>query len=513
MTRQPYGSSPRTNLLSFLAADVRGNVLALTAAAMIPLIAMIGSGLDMARAYVVRNRLQQACDASVLAGRKAMTGTDVNDGVRAEVGKYFWFNFKNRMMGSQPTSLSITLPNGGTLQVSAATAVPTSIMKVFGFSTIPVSASCQATQNFENIDIVLVLDVTGSMNDKLVNGTSKIDALKSSVLKFYDQLESSQTTLENAGYRLRYSIVPYSQSVNVGRLLWKQNSSFLRDAAPYFRVTNYRSNGSDYDVDWATNIITHNLSFYTSSGWNGCIEERRTVASMAQIPSAAELAKMYDLDIDRMPDTDPDTHWAAADPDPNLKSNFPNYVSCPAQAMRLNTISRSDLSTYLNGLSPTGATYLDVGMIWGARMLSNAGVFPDSPDTYNGMRTTRHLVFLTDGEMDPQAISYTAYGIEEGQRRIAGGSAPNPLIRVFATADSMHDDLAARHNARFDALCDSVRRRGISIWTIKISDKPMDQHLQNCATNSQAVTVADQDSLNAQFQKIAKSVSNLRVSQ
>ena len=35
--------------------------------------------------------------------------------------------------------------------------------------------------------------------------------------------------------------------------------------------------------------------------------------------------------------------------------------------------------------TPTGNTYHDIGMIWGARMISNGGIFADSPDTFNGM--------------------------------------------------------------------------------------------------------------------------------
>ena len=58
-----------------------------------------------------------------------------------------------------------------------------------------------------------------------------------------------------------------------------------------------------------------------------------------------------------------------------------------------------DLETYLNSLSAVGlGTYHDVGMIWGARMISNAGVFADSPDTHANMPVARHIIFMTDGQ-------------------------------------------------------------------------------------------------------------------
>ncbi|WP_416365748.1 TadE/TadG family type IV pilus assembly protein [Sphingomonas aerolata] len=65
-------SSPARGFLGRLARDTKGNVLAIVAAAILPMTAFIGAGLDLSRAYLVRTRLQQACDAGVLAGRRAM---------------------------------------------------------------------------------------------------------------------------------------------------------------------------------------------------------------------------------------------------------------------------------------------------------------------------------------------------------------------------------------------------------------------------------------------------------
>ena len=60
-----------------LRRDVRGNTLAMMAIALIPISAMVGSGIDTARLYVVKVRLQQACDAGALAGRKAMDSSEI----------------------------------------------------------------------------------------------------------------------------------------------------------------------------------------------------------------------------------------------------------------------------------------------------------------------------------------------------------------------------------------------------------------------------------------------------
>src|SRR5687767_13681814 len=83
----------RKGLLARLARDQKGNTLALVGAALVPLTAMIGSGVDMSRAYMAKQRLQAACDAAALAGRRAMTNDTVNAAVTAEANKYFNFNF------------------------------------------------------------------------------------------------------------------------------------------------------------------------------------------------------------------------------------------------------------------------------------------------------------------------------------------------------------------------------------------------------------------------------------
>src|SRR3546814_19331709 len=65
-------STPTKGFLTRLLHNDAGNTLAIVAAAIFPLAGMIGGGLDMRCLYLAKTRLQQACDAGVLAGRKAM---------------------------------------------------------------------------------------------------------------------------------------------------------------------------------------------------------------------------------------------------------------------------------------------------------------------------------------------------------------------------------------------------------------------------------------------------------
>jgi len=86
-----------------LAKDTAGNALMMIAAALIPLAALGGSGIDLSRAYLAQSRLQMACDAAALAGRRAMTTGSVDNTVRSEALKFFRFNFETGEGGRKPS--------------------------------------------------------------------------------------------------------------------------------------------------------------------------------------------------------------------------------------------------------------------------------------------------------------------------------------------------------------------------------------------------------------------------
>lgn len=209
-------------LLRRLARDARGNTLAIVGAALVPLAGMIGSGVDMSRAYMAKTRLQSACDAAALAGRRIMQNDTLTTTVTNEANRFFNFNFPQQLYNTASFTPVVTKPASGTIRVTASTTIPTSIMRIFGFTSLPLSVTCDASLNFVNTDIMLVLDTTGSMNNDVNdNPTStdslrKITALRDAVMALYDTLAPTATQLAANGMRLRYGVVPYSSSVNVG---------------------------------------------------------------------------------------------------------------------------------------------------------------------------------------------------------------------------------------------------------------------------------------------------------
>jgi Flp pilus assembly protein TadG len=224
----PAPSRPR-GLIARLARDRAGNTLALIAAAIAPLMAMVGGGIDMGRSYLAQARLQQACDAGVLAARKRLGSEAAVTGnipvATGEIGqRFFNVNFRDGAYGSTARQFTMTLTPDYAITGEAKVRVPTTIMRMFGFEDVPIAVNCEAQINFNNTDVMMVLDVTGSMSQTNPGDSlSKIETLKKTVKGFYLQLQAAAL----AGTRIRYGFVPYSTNVNVGGLLhddWVVNS-------------------------------------------------------------------------------------------------------------------------------------------------------------------------------------------------------------------------------------------------------------------------------------------------
>ena len=260
-----HRSKASDGLFARLARDAAGNTLAIVAASIAPILAMVGGGIDMGRSYLAESRLQQACDAGVLAARKKLgsaavvTGV-VPDDVSAIGNRFFNINFRTGAYGTKNRQFAMTLENDYSISATASVDVPTTIMGIFGFTNVAVSTECQARLNFSNTDVMMVLDTTGSMADTNPGDSlPKIIELKNTVSSFYAQLEASK----GAGTRVRYGFVPYSTNVNVGALL--KDDWVVGDWTYQSRAVNSTSSGSGSGSGSGTGGPS--FSYFTASTW------------------------------------------------------------------------------------------------------------------------------------------------------------------------------------------------------------------------------------------------------
>jgi hypothetical protein len=612
-----------------LARESGGNTLAMIAVALFPLLALTGGAIDMGRGYLAETRLQQACDAAVLAARKRLGTSPAAGGVIpadvAEVGnRFFNSNFADGSYATTDRTFTLTLEGDFSMTGEASVVVPTMVMGMFGFQQLDVSATCGSQVGMSNTDVMMVLDVTGSMMETNPEDSEpRITELKQTVRSFYDQLEAAKA----AGARVRYGFVPYATNVNAGGLLlddwvtdtWTYQSRRLvgtgsasgttsywatgnpvsgtlaktvqstyaatgsggilvclpapastksntmvqngTTTAPYpgppagtLTRTNYHItyNGNDYQVvldgstckvyqsaytnykvsyDWITQPALANSSrwqyapfSYDVSAWRtettGCMEE----------PDTYEITDYDDVDFDQAYDLNVDHIPTAGNSETQWRPMYPKYVygralqwngvgafntatvtttaefltpslsgtsHCPSPARKLDEMSSTELDSYLADLRVGGSTYHDIGMLWGARLLSPTGLFADdNADVSGNEPTSRHLVFMTDGQTSSLDISYTAYGFEPlDQRRWSPGSA----LTLTETVE-----------ARFAYACAEAKRKNISIWLIAFGTE-LNPVMTECAGPGHAFQANNSEELSAIFTQIAGSIANLRI--
>ena len=254
----------RKSFMQRLLSDTAGNTIAMMGAALLPLTAMVGGGVDASRTYMVKARLQQACDAGVLAGRKAVGDGVFDQQANDRAIALFNANFPKDYQNSKNTSFVASSPNsGGLVEGIATTELPTVVMKVFGYKKITLQAECNALLTISNADVMMVLDTTGSMSWNVSNGnggtTTRINALRNAMTDFYDILATASASSQA---RIRYGMVPYSGTVNVGRLLLANssgNNMLMGQSAG--DTASYQTRRAVYEVDGGTVTTTTTETF------------------------------------------------------------------------------------------------------------------------------------------------------------------------------------------------------------------------------------------------------------
>ena len=220
--------------------DARANTIAIGAAALVPLLAMVGGAVDASRFYMAETRLQAACDAGALAARRAMADDTFTAEHRTIGENFFDQNFETGMFGVSNQSRAYTSGADGEVNGTASGVLPTSLMGIFGYGEFNLSVSCTADINISNTDIMFVVDVTGSMNcapdnpnggscNNTEDANAKIKGLRNAVMTFYDTVEASTSPQA----QVRYGMVPYASNVNVGGEIVAADASWMANDAVF----------------------------------------------------------------------------------------------------------------------------------------------------------------------------------------------------------------------------------------------------------------------------------------
>ena len=364
---------PTSRILRKLASNSSGGVVLLFSLLM-PVIVLFGSiAIDYSRSISLQRMAQAAIDAAVLAASDALLADDLRQEKFASV---LAANFSHSDAASQRSSFEYTRAAGGSGML--AFDYTSGLLHVAGFDTIGIQVKSQARQDLFDLEIALVLDVSGSMLSSM-GSTTRLEALKSAATKLVTELDAARLPSQS----IRFSIVPFTMNVNIGTA----NASF---------------------VDDTTNAL------FTGTSWAGCVLER---------PSP-----YTNQDVYRSGDAKNGGNWQAYiwPPEPNSDDNCinpsngtnagyrrvekvgrngtfdpwtqgPNY-NCVRHTITPLTSSVSDTLNAINALSshPNMGTILAPGIAWGHRLLSPEQPFTEGASFGPGVR--KIMIVITDGE-------------------------------------------------------------------------------------------------------------------
>lgn len=241
-----FPSSHLSVLATRFRRDERGGVALLFGATMTAVMLASGVALDYSTASAARQDLQRALDAaSLMAARTVSDGETDAAKIRTAARSAFDANFVSRI-ADKVTDANFTVAadtKTSTVKVAATSKVKTAFMKIAGIDSVDIGSSSVSTIEDDKIEVVLMVDMTGSMaSSPKAGGQPKITSLKQSVSSFIDTLLPSSG--KNKA-RVRIAIVPFSEGVNGGAyastvtggkstkcVLERQGAEALTDAPP-----------------------------------------------------------------------------------------------------------------------------------------------------------------------------------------------------------------------------------------------------------------------------------------
>ncbi len=181
------------------------------------LIAMGGAVVDYVRLEQTRNRAQIALDAAALALQKEITDENVSeDSLKVKAQGLLTDRIGDSSISADVLSATISRDDG-TLLLTADMDVPTLFVGLVGIHQLSARVSSQVKGGSTNVEVSVVVDLTGSMGQYVASGTggkrqTKVQALSMALQQLIPAVVQDR---QKPTYS-KMAIVPYSMGVNVG---------------------------------------------------------------------------------------------------------------------------------------------------------------------------------------------------------------------------------------------------------------------------------------------------------
>jgi Mg-chelatase subunit ChlD len=407
----------------------------------------------------------------------------------ADIRMYFTANFPAGFLGAAVNGPTIQVDAAGEIiNLAASATVPTTFMKVLGIDTMRISSATEVTRQTQLLDLVLAIDMSGSMSSS-AGGQTRIAAARSAATALVSIL-FGQDSIKNL---LKIGLVPWNAKVNV----------MLRGAAYDPALTVSRTvpiftnpvTGTPQTTLWYASNSPAPLLAPPASTWQGCVYAR-------YLDNAAT---DDDADVLEGDYSSPAGDWVGWQPIGPEGEPVPGFARCtsaigfsectPCLSHGITPLqsTRQGILYAINELvSPRGTTDAPQGLAWAWRVLTPPKPFEEANPNPPGRRQ-QAIVLLTDGE------------------NVGGsGDAYKGVFGTGSAAQAALDD-------RLRVLAANIKSQGVKIYTIQFANNgtAMQQLLKEVASGTEAPYynyAPDAATLQQIFREVANHLSELRLS-
>ena len=499
-----------------------GSVAVQFALLALPLCILAFGLMDVNRATVAKQQLQDALDAATLLAARTTTAT--TDTALKAVGEPALQSNLTNLAGATLSSDSFTL-SGSYINSSATITMTPIVANLWMNGNMTITASSQVVRTMDDLEVALVLDNTGSME-----GT-KLTNTKTAAKSLIDTLVASaaNSTLTDP---LKISLVPFSMTVRVQGTTSLTNYNTTTHAGT--GIPTWLDPQGQAHFDDGTDIFNGKQDRFTlmkqmGKSWAGCVESRKQPYDIQETaptsgtpatmfvpyfwPDEADTDDGFDSYNDYLNDGNSSNNWwvrqkNAAKYNTTLSSRVdgPN-LDCDMQTVIRLTTTASTVKTAIDNMVATGETNVPMGLVWGWHTLSPNAPFADGA-AYSTANLRKIIVLMTDGDntySSPRWSDNDSY--YEGLGYIWQG-----LLGITSGSNSTR---TSKMNERFTALCTNIKAKNITLYTVGVSVSNSSKTLlKSCASSTDKYyDVTQASDLTAAFNSIAGSIASLRISQ
>ncbi|WIJ24670.1 TadE/TadG family type IV pilus assembly protein [Devosia sp. RR2S18] len=301
-----------TDLLLRFGRDERGVFAVVFSVMAIVLIALGGAVVDYVRLEQTRNRAQVALDAAALALQPEIFKKPLHEAdIKAKAQALIQDRVGSEGLGGDEITSSVEIARAdvvnGSLYLEGKINVPTAFVRLVGVNNLGATFFAEATRKMLNLEVAMVLDNSGSMQQNNRMAYLKTAATCATNILFFDDAVDEDTCEPLVGAassdKVKIGIIPFTTMVNIGTQF--ANASWL-DWSGQSSIAKLNFDNDDYDGNNFDGLVDRKALFTkTNTAWRGCVEARLAPNDTTDEPAVNSSAKFVPFFV-------PDGHYGTS---------------------------------------------------------------------------------------------------------------------------------------------------------------------------------------------------------